>query len=119
MSDTDTLIESISQQISDPASQNTTFFSTLDLKYACLQLNLDPDTGNHCNFNIISGNMTDTYSFQTGFYGLARLVDRIVPFQFDNEHMRGVKMGLVDHISRYPNQKVKKVSAFNEEFFCC
>ena len=41
MPNIDTLIESISQQISAPASQNTTYFSTLDLKYAYSQLNLD------------------------------------------------------------------------------
>ena len=40
MSNIDTLIESISQQVSAPASQNTTYFSTLDLKYAYSQLNL-------------------------------------------------------------------------------
>ena len=65
-----TLIESISQQISAPASQHTTYFSTLDLKYACSQLNLDTNTANRCNFNIICGDMTGTYRFQTGFYGL-------------------------------------------------
>ena len=59
----DTLIESISQQISPPASQNTTYFSTLDLKYACSQMNLDPTTANHCNFNKISGDMTGRYRF--------------------------------------------------------
>ena len=64
----DTLIESISQQISAPASQNTTYFSTIDLKYAYSQLNLDVITANHCNFNIICGDMTGTYRFQTGFY---------------------------------------------------
>ena len=47
MPNIDTLIESISQQISAPASQNT----------------------NHCNFNITSSDMTGTYRFQTGFYG--------------------------------------------------
>ena len=70
MPNIDTLIESISRQISAPASQNTTYFSTIDLKYAYSQLNLDIHTVNHCNFNIISGDMTDTYRFQTGFYGL-------------------------------------------------
>ena len=34
MPNIDTLVESISQQISAPASQNTTYFSTIDLKYA-------------------------------------------------------------------------------------
>ena len=70
MPNIDTLIESISQQISAPASQNTTYHSTIDLKYAYSQLILDTNTANHCNFNIISGDMTGTYRFQTGFYGL-------------------------------------------------
>ena len=70
MPNIDTLIEAISQQISAPASQNITYFSTIDLKYAYSQLNLDTNTANHCNFNIISGDMTGTFRFQTGFYGL-------------------------------------------------
>ena len=57
----DTLIESISQQISAPVPHNTTYFSTIDLKYAYSQLNLDTNTANHCNFNIIGGDMTGTY----------------------------------------------------------
>ena len=69
MPNIDTLIESISQQIGAPALQNTTYFSTLDLKYAYSQLNFDTNTANHCNFKIISGDMTGTYRFQTGFYG--------------------------------------------------
>ena len=70
MPNIDTLFESISQQIRAPASQNTTYFSTNDLNYAYCQLNLDTITANHCNFNIISGDMTGTYRFQTRFYGL-------------------------------------------------
>ena len=70
MPNIDTLIESISQQISAPASQNITYFSTIDLKYAYSQLKLDNNTANHSNFNIISGDMTGTYRLQTGFYGL-------------------------------------------------
>ena len=55
-----TLVESIFQQISAPASQNAKYFSTIDLKYAYSQLNLDINTANYCNFNIISGDMTGT-----------------------------------------------------------
>ena len=69
MPNIDTLIESMSQQIGAPAPQNTTYFSTLDLKYVYSQLNLDTNTANHYNFKIISGDMTGTYRFQTGFYG--------------------------------------------------
>ena len=58
MPNIDTLIESIFQQISAAASQNTTYFSTIDLKYAYNLLNLYTNTANHCNFNIISGDIT-------------------------------------------------------------
>ena len=70
MPNIDTLIASISQQIMNLASHNTTYFYTLELKYAYSQLNLDPNTANYCNFNIISGDNTGTYGFQIGFYGL-------------------------------------------------
>ena len=78
MPNIDTLVESISQQINAPASQNTTYFSTLDSKYANSQLKLDTNTANHCNFNFISCDMTCTYRFQTGFY---RLTDMSAEFQ--------------------------------------
>ena len=78
MPNIDTLIESLSQQISDPTWQIITFCSALDLKCAYSQLILDPETANHCNFNIISGNMTGTFRFQTGFYGLT---DMFAEFQ--------------------------------------
>ena len=39
---------------------------------------------------------------------LTRWIDRLLPFQFDIEHMPGAKMGLVDYISRNPNQKATK-----------
>ena len=70
MSNIDTLMESISQQISAPASQDSIYSSTLDMKYAYSHLNLDTNTANHFNFNIISGDMTGTYRFQTRFYAL-------------------------------------------------
>ena len=45
---------------------------------------------------------------------LNRWIDRLLPFQFDNEHLPGAKMGLVDYISRQPFQKAKK--KYDEEF---
>ena len=69
----DTLIESISRQISATVSQNIKYFSTIDLKYTYSQLNLDTNTANHCNFNIICGDMTGTYRYQTGIYGLTNM----------------------------------------------
>ena len=70
MPNIDNLIDTIQQNLSTNASQETAYFSTLDLKYANSQLNLDPKTARHCNFNIISGEGTGTYRFITGFYGL-------------------------------------------------
>ena len=66
MPNIDTLIESIFQQISSPASPIASYFSKLDLKYAYSQLNLEPNRANQCIFNIISGDMTGTYRFQMG-----------------------------------------------------
>ena len=66
----DTLVKSICQQFSDPTSQSTAYCSTLGFTYVCSYLNLDPETANYCNFNILSGNMSGTYRFQSGFYGL-------------------------------------------------
>ena len=70
MPNIDNLIDTIQQNLNTTASQETAYFSTLDLKYACSQLNLDTETARHCNFNIISGEGTGTYRSITGFYGL-------------------------------------------------
>ena len=69
MPNNDSLIQTISQTLSS-APQKTPYFTTSDLQYAYSQLNLDNDTAHHCNFNIFSGDMTGTYRFKTGFYGL-------------------------------------------------
>ena len=45
-------------------------FSTLDLRYAHSQIPLDKMTREQCNFNLIGGNATGTYQFQTRFYDL-------------------------------------------------
>ena len=65
----ETLMDSISQIISnykiEPADK--IYFSTIDLKYAYSQLNLHPETAKHCNFNIVSGDMTGTYRSKRDF----------------------------------------------------
>ena len=70
MPNIDSLIDSISQHINDSNRGDNVYFSTINLKYSYIQLNLHPDTARHCKFNIICGNATGTYRFQTGFYGL-------------------------------------------------
>ena len=66
----DNLIDTIQQNLNTSASQETAYYSTLDLKYAYSQFKLDPETARHCNLNIINGERTGTYRFITGFYGL-------------------------------------------------
>ena len=70
MPNVDKLNDTIQQNLNTNASQEKPNFSTLDLKYAYSQLNLDPETDRHCNFNIVSDEGTGTYRFITGFYGL-------------------------------------------------
>ena len=47
---------------------------------------------------------------------LKRWVDRLLPFDFNIEHIPGTRMGLVDNISRQPNQKAKSITQYDEEF---
>ena len=47
---------------------------------------------------------------------LTRWVDRLLPFDFTIDHLPGSKMGLVDYISREPQQKAVNVSAYDEQF---
>ena len=47
---------------------------------------------------------------------LTRWIDRLLPFDFNIEHIPCAKMGLVDYISRQPNQKAKVTNKYDEEF---
>ena len=47
---------------------------------------------------------------------LTRWVDRLLSFDFTIDHLLGSKMGLVDYISRDPQQKTVNISAYDEQF---
>ena len=47
---------------------------------------------------------------------LTRWIDRLLPFDFNIEHIPGAKMGLVDYISRQPNHEAKVTHKYDEEF---
>ena len=47
---------------------------------------------------------------------LTRCIDRLLPFDFNIEHIPGAKVGLVDYISRQPNQEAKVTNKYDEEF---
>ena len=70
MHNIDCLMHSIAQTITQSSDDGEVLFSTIDLRYAYSQLPLDPETAKHCNFNLIGGQATGTYRFNTGFYGL-------------------------------------------------
>ena len=72
------LIDTISKHLTNTQNGQQAYFSTLDLKYAYIQLKLHHDTAKHCNFNIICGESTGIYRFKTGFY---RLTDMPAEFQ--------------------------------------
>ena len=67
-----TLTDCLSQWITDYKTKPSAkiFLTTIDLKYAYFQLNPHSGAAKHWNFNIVSGNLTGTYRFKTGFYGL-------------------------------------------------
>ena len=64
-----TLIQIISQTQSN-STQETAYFTTLELQDTYIQFNLQNDTERHCNFNIVSSDLTGTYRLKTGIYGL-------------------------------------------------
>ena len=65
----DFLLDNIAQTIKSGTKEQT-LFSSLHLRYAYSQIPLDKKTREQCNFSLIVGNATETYQFQTGFYGL-------------------------------------------------
>ena len=71
MPNIEVLLDNIAQSAQEGTNKpGTTYFSTLDLRYAYGQLPLDETTRTQCNFSIIGGRAKGTYQFQTGFYGL-------------------------------------------------
>ena len=77
------LIDNVAVTISGHDQRNI-WFSSIDLKYAYSQIPLSKKASNQCNFNIVGGEVTGSYRFKTGFYGLGdmpnefqRIMDRL------------------------------------------
>ena len=47
---------------------------------------------------------------------MTRWIDRLLPFDFNIDHIPGTRMGLVDYILLQPNQKAKSITHYDEEF---
>ena len=63
------LIGSISQQLTNTQDDKQSYFLTIDLQYADIQLLLHKETAKNCKFSIIYGESFGTYRLKTGFYG--------------------------------------------------
>ena len=76
------LVDNVAAQIaSDSAGE--VWFTNLDSKNAYNQLALDTFTSNQYKFSIVGGDITGTYQYLTGFYGLGDMLNefqRVIPF---------------------------------------
>ena len=63
------LVDNVVPQISNN-SAGEVWFTNLDLKNAHSQLSLDNFASKQCNFSLVGGDISGTYQFLTGFYGL-------------------------------------------------
>ena len=63
------LVDNVAAQITND-SVGEVWFTYLDLKNVYSQLSPDKFTSNQCNFSIVGGDITGTYQFLIGFYGL-------------------------------------------------
>ena len=64
------LMDNIAQTITQSSDEEEVIFSTIDLGYAYSQIPLDENIAKLCDFNIIGGQATGTYRFNSGFDGL-------------------------------------------------
>ena len=72
MPNIDVLLDNVAQPAQEENNKpGATHVSTIDLRYAYSQLNLDDTTKTQCNFSILGGQATGTYQFQTELYGLS------------------------------------------------
>ena len=60
--------------------------------------------------------MKEHWSNKSNNSRLILWLDRLLHFDFHFEHIPGAKMGLVDYLSRQPNQGAKDTNKYDEEF---
>ena len=74
MPNIDVLLDNVAQSAQEGSNKpGSTYFSTIDLRYAYSQRKLDDKTKRHCNFSMIR-QATGIYQFQTGFNGLTDII---------------------------------------------
>ena len=85
-------VENLMDMIAEKMNENEgeVWFTTLDLRYAYGQIQLEEETARQCNFKIIGGEATGTYRYVNGFYGLTvmptefqRVIDKVLEKEKD------------------------------------
>ena len=116
-------LENVMDKIAEIVDQKEgdTWLSTLDLKYEYGQVELNPQTARHCNFQIVGGGATGIYRYKTAFYGLTimptefqRIMDMILQkirnvFAFIDDIMLVTKGSKEEHMEKLTKTKVLAV----------
>ena len=63
------MTDKVAEMVND-IKEGEIWFTSLDMHYAYGQTVLHPETAKHCNFQIVGGESTGTYAFNTGCFGL-------------------------------------------------
>ena len=118
------LVDNVAAQIANDCVEKV-WFTNLYLKNPYSQLALDKFTSNQCNFNIVGGDITGTYQFLTGFYGLGdtlnefqRVMDstlRNIPFT--NCYLDDILIASKETFLEHKNIVLKIISTLDEYNF--
>ena len=79
MPNLDDLLNTLAETITTRKGEKV-WFTSVDLKYAFVQIFLNPELAKHCNFAIIGGKASGIYRFKTEFYGLT-----VMPTEFQRK----------------------------------
>ena len=97
MPDLESLMDKIAEVINSK-QEGEVFFTSLDMQYAYGQTQLHPETAKHCNFQIVGGETTGTYAFNTGFYGLTTMPPEFQKIMDNNLHELNNTFTFIDDI---------------------
>ena len=88
MPNLENLMDMIAEKID--GKEGEVWYSSVDMKYAYVQVPLDESTAKHCNFQIIGGKSTGTCRFVTGTLRTVNNADRISEINGHNSSKYGL-----------------------------
>ena len=118
------LLDNVAAQIAND-SVGEVWFTNLDLKNAYNQLSLDKVTSSQGNFSIVCGDITGTYQFLTGLYGLGdmpnefqRVMDSMLAsIPFTNFYLDDILIASKGTFLDHKNIVLKNLSTLDEYNF--